>query len=51
MFINKSDNPIAYFKSDTYTKFGLAICIAGMMIVGFASQIWEYIQSYSFGVM
>ncbi|MEI6575154.1 MAG: NADH-quinone oxidoreductase subunit N [Bacteroidota bacterium] len=51
MFINKSDEPIAYFKSDFYTKLGLAICVAGMFIVGFASPIWEYFQSLSFGVM
>jgi NADH-quinone oxidoreductase subunit N len=51
MFINQSDQPIAYFKSDFYTKLGLGICVAGMFVVGFASPIWEFIQSFAYGVM
>lgn len=50
MFLNRSDRPIAYFKSDVYTKIGLAICIAGIIIVGFASPVYEFILKYSFGL-
>ncbi|MCX6273119.1 MAG: NADH-quinone oxidoreductase subunit N [Bacteroidetes bacterium] len=50
MFINKSDHPIAYFKSDGFTKLGLAICIAGLVVIGFASPIFEFIKSLSFGL-
>jgi len=51
MFINKNDEPIAHFSSDAYTKMGLAMCVFGMVIVGFASPIWEYILSLSYGVL
>lgn len=50
MFINKSDNPIQYFKSDFLTRFGLIICITGIVVVGFASVIFEYIRMLSFGM-
>jgi NADH-quinone oxidoreductase subunit N len=50
MFLNRSDQPIAYFKSDGYSRLGLALCIAGIVIVGFASPIYEMILRLSFGI-
>jgi NADH-quinone oxidoreductase subunit N len=50
MFLNKSDQPIAYFKSDPYTKVGLAICIAGIIIIGFTSPVYEFILNLSYGI-
>ena len=50
MFLNKSDQPIAYFKSDPYTKIGLAICIAGIIIIGFTSPVYELILNLSYGI-
>jgi NADH-quinone oxidoreductase subunit N len=50
MFLNRSDRPIAYFKSDFYSKLGLAICIAGMLIIGFASPVYEIILNLSHGL-
>jgi NADH-quinone oxidoreductase subunit N len=50
MFIDKSENPIAYFKSDFVTRLSLFICIAGIFAIGFASSIFEYIKSISFGL-
>jgi NADH-quinone oxidoreductase subunit N len=50
MFINKSDTPIANFKSDFPTKFALGLCVAGIVITGFASTIFEVIRNLSFGV-
>jgi NADH-quinone oxidoreductase subunit N len=50
MFINKSDNPIAKFKSDFPTKLALGICVAGIVVTGFASIIFEAIKNLSFGV-
>jgi NADH-quinone oxidoreductase subunit N len=50
MFLNRSDRPIAYFKSDVYTKLGLAMCIAGIVIIGFASPVYEFILKLSYGV-
>ncbi len=50
MFINKSEVAIPTFKNDLMTKIGFAICVAGIVIMGFASSILEYINSLSFGV-
>jgi NADH-quinone oxidoreductase subunit N len=50
MFIEKSDSPIAYFKSDFVTRLSLIICICGVFIIGFAYPIFEYIKSISFGI-
>jgi NADH-quinone oxidoreductase subunit N len=50
MFINKSDSPVEKFRSDFPTKLGLAICVAGIFITGFASIIFEVIKDMSFGV-
>jgi NADH-quinone oxidoreductase subunit N len=50
MFINKSENPIPYFKSDFMPKLGLAICIAGIVITGFASGLFEMIRNLSYGI-
>jgi NADH-quinone oxidoreductase subunit N len=50
MFINKNENPIAKFKSDVPTRFGLMICVAGIFFTGFASIIFEYIKNLSFGL-
>jgi NADH-quinone oxidoreductase subunit N len=49
MFINKSDNPIAKFRSDFSTRLALGVCIAGIVITGFASVIFEAIRNLSFG--
>ncbi|MDP4282575.1 MAG: NADH-quinone oxidoreductase subunit N [Bacteroidota bacterium] len=51
MFLNKSDQPIAYFKSDFYTRLGLLICSAGIIIIGFASPIYEWILQLSHGLI
>ena len=50
MFLNHSDRPIAYFKSDVYTKLGPAMCIAGIIIIGFASPVYEFILKLSYGL-
>ena len=50
MFLTKSDDAIGYFKSDIYTRIGLTVCIAGMVVVGFASPIFDYIKSLAFGL-
>jgi NADH-quinone oxidoreductase subunit N len=50
MFINKSEDPIASFKNDFPTRFALSVCVTGIIIVGFASVIFEYIRTLSFGI-
>lgn len=50
MFINKSETPVEHFKSDGYTRLGLLLCTVGIIVIGFASVIFEYIRSFSFGL-
>ena len=50
MFINKSETPIEKFKSDFPTRLALGLCLAGIVITGFASIIFEAIRNLSFGV-
>ena len=50
MFINKSENPVTTFKSDFATRLALGICVAGIVVTGFASIIFEAIRNLSFGV-
>ena len=51
MFINKSESPVAKFKSDLPTKLAFAICVAGIIGTGFASWIFEAIRNLSFGIL
>ena len=47
MFIDKNETPIAPVKFSGSVKIGLLICAAGIVLTGFASWIYEYIQSLS----
>ena len=49
MFISKSESPVAAFKSDASTRIGLGLCVAGIVVTGFASVIFEFIRNLSFG--
>lgn len=51
MFLNKSDQPIAHFRSDAYTRTGLILCIAGIVVIGFASPVYEFILGLSHGLL
>ena len=50
MFINKNETPIATFQSDGYTKIGLVLCAVGIFILGFWSQVYEFINGLTFGI-
>jgi NADH-quinone oxidoreductase subunit N len=50
MFIIKSESPIENFSSDLPTKFALGICVAGIVIIGFAGIIFEVIRNTSYGI-
>jgi len=50
MFLNRSDRPIAYFKSDGYSRLGLALCVVGMIIIGIYSPVYEFINRFTFGI-
>jgi NADH-quinone oxidoreductase subunit N len=50
MFIDKTDSPIPWFKSDLPMRAGILICIVGIVTIGFASVIYDYIVSFSTGL-
>jgi NADH-quinone oxidoreductase subunit N len=50
MFINKNELPIASFKSDLATRLCLILCVIGIVATGFASPLFEYIRTISFGI-
>ena len=47
MFIEKSENPVATFRSSNYMRVALVICVTGIFAVGFASGIFEIIREIS----
>lgn len=50
MFLNRSDNPIVHFKSHWTTRLSLLLCVFGVFVIGFASQLYEFIRNLSFGL-
>lgn len=50
MYINKSDEPIAAFRSDNYTRASLAICTLGILVLSIASVVYQSIDKFSFGL-
>jgi NADH-quinone oxidoreductase subunit N len=50
MFINKSESPVATFRSDVLTKIALLACVAGIFFTGFASIVFEMIKNISYGI-
>ena len=50
MYINKSDEPIAAFRSDNYTRASLAICSLGIVVLSIASVVYQSIDKFSFGL-
>jgi len=47
MFLNQSEKPIEYFKTDWYSRIGLLICVVGLVVTGFASNLFEYLLQLS----
>lgn len=45
MFINKNNLPIATLTSTVYEKIAFGLCLAGVLIIGFASSVFDYIES------
>ena len=50
MYINKSDEPIAAFRSDNYTRASLLICTLGIVVLSIASVVYQSIDKFSFGL-
>ena len=50
MYINPSENPIATFKSDCYSRTAIAICVAGVLLLGILGCVYSYLDTFSYGV-
>lgn len=50
MFVDKSENPVEFFRSDSVSKIVLVVCTLGIILTGFFNYIFEYIYSFSFGL-
>jgi NADH-quinone oxidoreductase subunit N len=50
MFMDKNEQPIERIRAGVLSNFALVICLAGIIIVGFASNIYQYIFDLSFGM-
>ena len=50
MFLVKNETPVEKFKSSFYTKLALGLCVAGIVVTGFASALFEMIRNLSFGI-
>ena len=50
MFINKNDNPIEKISNNWYMKISYIICFIGLIVIGFYSDIFEYINQISIGI-
>ena len=50
MFINKNEAPIAAFRTDRCTRIGLAVCMAGVLLLGVVSAVYDGINLFAFGL-
>ncbi len=46
MFIDKTETPIAALSSTFYEKISFTLCIGGVLIIGFASPVFDLIRSF-----
>lgn len=50
MYITPNDAPVAPFRSDRYTRLSLVLCMAGVVLLGLVSAVYEGIDAFSFGL-
>lgn len=50
MFMDKNEEPIEKLNAGTIPNLALLICVAGIIVIGFVSEIYNYIYSLSFGI-
>ena len=50
MFLNKSEMPIVTVRSDNYTRVSLIVCVAGIMMLGILSVVYDRISLLTFGL-
>ena len=50
MYITPNDEPIAPFRSDRMTRISLGLCLAGVVLLGLVSAVYDGINLYAFGL-
>lgn len=50
MYINPNSQPIAPFRSDCGTRWALAICTLGVIVLGIVGVVYNYIDIFSYGI-
>lgn len=50
MYIIPNENPVAFFKSDVYTRASLVICLLGILLIGLISGIYDAIHLFGSGI-
>lgn len=50
MYIKKNEHPIEAFSSDGYTRAALFICTAGVVLLGLAGVVYNFIDGFSYGI-
>ena len=50
MYITPNDTPIAPLRSDGYTRVSLALCMAGVLLAGIFSAVYDGIDAFAFGL-
>lgn len=51
MYIQKNEQPIATFRSDCGTRWALALCTAGVLLLGVVGIAYNYIDCFSYGLL
>ena len=47
MFLRKSEDAIPFFKSGSYIRIALILCVLGILVLGIYSPVYEYINELS----
>ncbi|MEY3874004.1 MAG: hypothetical protein RL363_725, partial [Bacteroidota bacterium] len=50
IFMETNDQPIQKLTIPAVSKFAMYLCVAGIIITGLASVVYDYIYSLSFGL-
>ncbi len=50
MYITPSETPIATFRTDRYTRISLALCTAGVLLLGLVSAVYDGINALAYGL-
>ncbi len=51
MYIETSDSPVPCIKSDAYTRISLAICLAGIVLLGICSFVYTAIDKVAYTLL